>query len=392
MYTRWGLEMVDRKNPQPQGQDDPRSLEDEDGVENVESDNEARIEHPFDPEQIKIRTVNISVDYIVGRIQHNEIDLAPPFQRMRDIWKLGPKSRLIESLLLRIPIPVFYVAADEDENWLVVDGLQRFSTMYDYMTGKFLLKDLEYLKRIEGKKFDQLNRPYQRRISETQLVVNVIERGTPEEVMFNVFRRINTGGVPLSPQEIRHALNPGPVRGFLENLANSKEFRNATNHSIKTGRMVDRECILRFLAFHIDPWENYAANDMDGYLGKAMKKINDQSQQDCDVIAADFKRAMRAAEDIFGKRAFRKIYREDDRSRSRAISRVLFGAWSVGLARRSQREIDTLVRNRKRVEKRFMSLIEDDQEFSNAISYSTSNPKRVRKQFQAIDDLIAEFS
>ena len=378
-------------NP-PGGQDDPRSPTDEDGVENVEIDNEARTEHPFDPEQIKIRTVNISVDYIVGRIQHNEIDLAPPFQRMRDIWKFGPKSRLIESLLLRIPIPVFYVAADEDENWLVVDGLQRFSTMYDYMTGKFLLKDLEYLKRIEGKKFDQLNRPYQRRISETQLVVNVIERGTPEEVMFNVFRRINTGGVPLSPQEIRHALNPGPVRGFLENLANSKEFRNATNHSIKTGRMVDRECILRFLAFHIDPWENYAANDMDGYLGKAMKKINDQSQQDCDVIAADFKRAMRAAEDIFGKRAFRKIYREDDRSRSRAISRVLFGAWSVGLARRSQREIDTLVRNRKRVEKRFMSLIEDDQEFSNAISYSTSNPKRVRKQFQAIDDLIAEFS
>ena len=374
------------------GQDDPRSPTDEDGVEKVESDNEARTEHPFDPEQIKIRTVNISVDYIVGRIQHNEIDLAPPFQRMRDIWKLGPKSRLIESLLLRIPIPVFYVAADEDENWLVVDGLQRFSTMYDYMTGKFLLKDLEYLKRIEGKKFDQLNRPYQRRISETQLVVNVIERDTPEEVMFNVFRRINTGGVPLSPQEIRHALNPGPVRGFLENLANSKEFRNATNHSIKTGRMVDRECILRFLAFHIDPWENYAANDMDGYLGKAMKKINDQSQQDCDVIAADFKRAMRAAEDIFGKRAFRKIYREDDRSRSRAISRVLFGAWSVGLARRSQRQIDTLVRNRKRVEKRFMSLIEDDQEFSNAISYSTSNPKRVRKQFQAIDDLIVEFS
>lgn len=374
------------------GQDDPRSFTDEDGVENVESDNEARIEHPFDPEQIRIRTVNISVDYIVGRIRHNEIDLAPPFQRMRDIWKLGPKSRLIESLLLRIPIPVFYVAADEDENWLVVDGLQRFSTMYDYMTGKFLLKDLEYLRRMEGKKFDQLNVPYRRRISETQLVVNIIERGTPEEVMFNVFRRINTGGAPLNGQEIRHALHPGPVRGFLENLANSKEFRNATSHSIKPDRMVDRECILRFLAFHIDSWENYAANDMDGYLGKAMKRINRKSQSDREVIAADFKRAMRAAGDIFGKRAFRKIYREDDRNRSRAISRVLFAAWSVGLARRSQQEIDTLVRNKKRVEKRFMSLIEDDQEFSNAISYSTSNPKRVRKQFQAIDDLIAEFS
>ena len=381
--------MVDDKNHGRQ--DDLQSPKSEDGVENVESDNEARIEHPFDPEQIKIRTVNVSVDYIVGRIQHNEIDLAPPFQRMRDIWKPVPKSRLIESLLLRIPIPVFYVAADKDENWLVVDGLQRFSTIYDYLIGKFPLKGLEYLSRMEGKKFDQLNPPYQRRINVTQLVVNIIEPGTPEEVMFNVFRRINTGGVPLSPQEIRHALNPGPVRGFLENLANSKEFRNATNHSIKTDRMVDRECILRFLAFHIDPWESYTANDMDGYLGKAMKRVNEKmSQQERDVIAADFKRAMRAAGDIFGKRAFRKIYREDDRNRSRAISRVLFGAWSVGLARRSQQEIDILVRNRKRVEKRFMSLLESDLEFEKAISYSTSTPKRVRKQFQAIDDLIAE--
>lgn len=378
--------MIDDKNLEGQGS--PRSPEDEDGVEIPRSDNEERIEHPFNPERIKIRTANPVVEQVVRRIERGEIDLAPEFQRMRGIWKPEQKSRLIESLLLRIPIPVFYVAADRDENWAVVDGLQRFSTIYDYMIGEFRLSGLEYLNDPDGKKFDELKRHFQRRIGETQLVVNVIEPGTPEGVMFNIFHRINTGGMTLNGQEIRHALNPGPVRGFLKNLAESGEFQNATAGSIASKRMADRDCILRFLAFHVDPWEKYSVNNIDGYLGKAMKKINAMSQQDRDAIASDFKRAMRAATDIFGKQAFRKIYKAG--GRLRPVNRALFGAWGVGLARRSPQEIDVLVRNREGVRERFMSLLVGNQGFEDAISYSTSSPKRVRKQFQAIDDLIAE--
>ena len=114
----------------------------------------------------------------------------------------------------------------------------------------------------------------QRRISETQLIFNVIEPGTPPEVMFNVFLRINTGGMTLNGQEIRHALNPGPVREYLKVLAQSGEFTEATSNSIKEIRMADRECVLRFLAFHIEPWEEYAAKGLDGYLGGIMGKIN----------------------------------------------------------------------------------------------------------------------
>ena len=131
---------------------------------------------------------------------------------MRGIWDNQRKSRLIESLLLRIPIPVFYVAANEDEKWAVVDGLQRISSIHDYVTGVFPLKRLEYREEFNGQRYDLLPRAMQRRISETQLVVNVIEPGTPPEVMFNIFRRINTGGMTLNGQEIRHALHPGPVR------------------------------------------------------------------------------------------------------------------------------------------------------------------------------------
>ena len=120
--------------------------EDEDRGSGLEDEREdiAQIKRPFDPEKIKVRTTPILVDLLISRISHGEIDLAPDFQRLAGIWDNTRKSRLIESLLLRIPIPVFYVAADENDTWSVVDGVQRISTIYDYVTDQFRLSRLEY--------------------------------------------------------------------------------------------------------------------------------------------------------------------------------------------------------------------------------------------------------
>lgn len=352
----------------------------------VEQEDASEIRKPFDPEKIKVRTVNVVVDQLIARIEHGEIDLAPNFQRTAGIWNHRRQSRLIESLLLRIPIPVFYVAADENETWSVVDGLQRTTTINSYVTGQFSLGQLEYLTKLDKYYYDDLPRPMQRRIRETQLIVNVIEPGTPEEVMFNIFRRINTGGMTLNGQEIRHALHPGPVRNYLRKLAEADEFLMATDWSIKTERMADRECVLRFLAFYIDPWETYTANDLDGFLGTAMRKINSMGSKRRRYFSDNFKKSMTAAYNIFENDAFRKRYESDGRRRQ--ISKALFEAWSVGLAQRTDSEIATLVKRRKRVMKQFMSLMNEDQEFDVAISYSTGTPARVRKRFQAIEDLI----
>ena len=361
--------------------------EDESGVEIEREDPEEKIIHPFDPDQIKINTRPILVEQLVARIKHSEIDLAPDFQRHSNLWKDENRSRLIESLLLRIPIPVFYVAADEDDNWSVVDGVQRMSTIYDYVTGVFPLTRLEYL-RLDGQKYDALPRPLQRRISETQFIVNVIEPGTPEEVMFNVFRRINTGGMMLNAQEIRHALNPGHVRDYLKTLAESAEFITATKGNIKPIRMADRECVLRFLAFYIDSPEEYTTDDLDGFLGKAMQKINKMSSEERDACSAAFKKAMRAAFDIFGEYAFRKTSRSD---RKRPISKILFEVWSAQLARCSSDQIRVLVKRREDVQRRFMELIAKDDEFERAISLSTNTVRRVQKRFQAVQQLVEEF-
>ena len=269
----------------------------------------------------------------------------------------------------------------------MVDGIQRMTTINDYVVGEFALGQLEYLTYLNGRTHDQLPRRMQRRIDETLLVVNIIEPGTPEEVMFNVFLRINTGGMTLNGQEIRHALNPGPVRNYLKQLAESKEFTTATNDSVKPIRMGDRECVLRFLAFHMEPWENYAANNLDGYLGHAMKKVNEMRLEDRDALAEDFKKAMCAGFDIFGEEAFRKPRGENNRRRP--VSKALFDSWSVQLARCSPEQIATLIERREDVQKRF-KLLTEDAEFDNVISASTGTPARVRRRFQAIKELVEE--
>ncbi len=358
------------------------------GVEEERDDPRAAIEHPFDPSKIKVHTVPAVVGQLLARIEHDEIDLAPDFQRMSGIWNAEKKSRLIESLLLRIPIPVFYVAADEEERWAVVDGVQRLSTIRDYVAGRFPLSRLEYRSEFDGRRFADLPRAKQRRISETQFVVNVIEPGTPPEVTFNIFRRINTGGMTLNGQEIRHALNPGPVRAFLKGLAGSNEFAEATDRSIRTTRMDDRACVLRFLAFHLTRWEEYSGSSLDGHLDAAMKAINRMGQDRRIVLAEDFRKAMRAAAAIFGDDAFRKRYGPDDFRRP--ISMALFEAWSVQLARCSQEQLDRLVERRDEVRERFMALLNRDQEFEKAISVSTGTPRRIRKRFAAIREFVQE--
>jgi hypothetical protein len=364
-----------------------QGIGEEEGLE-VEREDAAEIKRPFDPARIKVSTKNFVVDQIVSRVDHGEIVLDSDFQRMRGIWNPERKSRLIESLLLRIPIPVFYVSADANETWSMVDGLQRTSTIHDYMKGQFCLQKLEYLERLEGNRYDELPRSMQRRIRETQLIVNIIEPGTPEEVMFNIFRRLNTGGMVLNGQEIRNAMHPGPARTYLKELAETEEFRQATGGSVKPDRMADRECVLRFLAFYIDPWDNYSVHDLDGYLGNTMKQINEMGQSERDRLADDFTKSMRASHAIFAEKSFRKYYHNSDRRRP--VNRALFEVWSVGLARCSDDEIESLIANREKVLDRFMETLSDDLDFQSAISYSTGDSSRVKKRFQTIDLLIRE--
>jgi hypothetical protein len=351
-----------------------------------------RIERPFDPLEIKISRRIVPVGLITRRIEFGEIELAPDFQRRARIWDIVRKSKLIESILLRIPLPVFYVAADEKENWRVVDGLQRLTTIYDFVhtetSHSFNLKGLEYLQAYEGANFDKLPRSIKRRIDETELNINVIESGTPDEVMFNVFKRINTGGITLNGQEIRHALNPGPARGFLTNLADSKELYEATDGSVTDVRMGARELALRFSAFFITPPSEYGGSDLDGFLNEAMKRLNSASEKERMRISDAFKVSMIRAQALFGNDAFRKRF-PSSTSRS-PINRALFEAWSVPLAKLPEDRYRQLLLKSAQLKSAFATELSGNPEFLASISVSTGDRTRVRERFTVVERIIKE--
>lgn len=367
------------------------------GIENElpsEIGSELQIAEPFNPDDIDVATRSMTIDLLLARIRSNAIDLEPDFQRRRGIWTDRQQSRLIESLLLRIPLPTLYAAEDEEEDWAIVDGIQRLTTITRFIDpdaiGESPLKlvGLEYLgESFNGKLFDDLPVRLKRRLRETELVVHVIRHGTPPEVKFNIFARINTGGMPLSAQELRHALIPGNARNFLGRLAGLEAFKQATTNSIRDERMADREMVLRFLAFNMTKPEDFRAYDFDRFLGDAMRQINLLHASDLDRLEHSFVQAMDSAAKIFGQDAFRKRYRATDARYP--INKALFETIAVSLANLSDSERELCIFHQDEVRRRMMELMQD-REFDSAISQGTGGISKVRKRFESVSKIFTD--
>jgi hypothetical protein len=249
------------------------------------------------------------------------------------------------------------------------------------------LAGLEYLSEFNGCSFADLPGRLQTRIEETELVVVLIRRGTPEEVKFNIFARINTGGRPLTRQELRHALIPGPARTFLADLASSEDFRSATGGSVSPDRMSDREMCLRFCAFWITPPDEYPSGDFDGFLRKTMHQINSLDATKRNELRAHFLRAMSASQAVLGSHAFRKRFRGV--SRRSPVNKALFEAQSVTLSGYTGKEVAKLIAHRDHVEAAFLHLM-DSTDFVTAVSAGTGDIGKVRLRFRMLDEMFRE--
>jgi len=353
---------------------------------------EKNIHEPFDPTKIKVDTRPMTIDLVLKRIKYGEIILNPDFQRRADIWTEKAQSLLIESILIRIPLPAFYMDATNEDGWLVIDGLQRLSTLKNFVLEqkadkKLRLTGLEFLTNLEHKTYEELPRNYQRRIDETILNIYLIEKGTPPEVKFNIFRRINTLGEPLSPQELRHALNPGKATKFLDRLAKSQEFIELTDLSEKRKqRMDDHEFVLGFVAFTLTPYQKYPTRKgRDYFLNEAMIKINkiDKSQEK--KIENKFKYAMKAASEIFGDSAFRKI--SNKTKKKYPINKALFEAWSVILSQLNSQQVKILEDRHIILKNRFIEYMEKDKDFLDSVSQAAN---KVEVRFVTIEKIVQE--
>ncbi|MDM8525945.1 DUF262 domain-containing protein [Desulfococcaceae bacterium HSG8] len=390
----------------------------------VESDTEERErQEPFDPEQISIDSKVVSMDTLTRRLLQGSIRLAPAFQR-KEIWDLERKSQLIESLMLKILIPMFYVAADERGKWDVVDGLQRLTAVKEFILGNeymktreeslrgkgFRLKGLEFWgHKYDGLIFSELPNILINRILETEFRFTIINPGTPEEVKRNVFKRINTGGMPLTSQEIRHALYQGESTRLLEKLAQSDEFRKTTAGSVKDSRMAARELILRFLAFSVRSYADYPKNsDMDTFLSDTMRLINIMPElperelheiftnyripairfTNIKTLEKRFSDGMNRASELFGTHAFRKsigIYRRSP------INKALFEVWGNLLADLEDNSFETLLNHKEDFSEEYNSLL-TRQNFGNLISRYSLKHSSVKSRYETLDKIINKYT
>jgi hypothetical protein len=375
----------------------PVGLESESIAEHV-----GEIRAPFDPAKIDVITQMRTVDLLLARLREGEMDLSPEFQRRSNLWNEARKSSLIESILLRIPIPSLYVSEDDSGNYTVVDGLQRMCAIAHFVEVKALnkavnaklaplkLSELQSLP-IEFKNatFDELPRTLQRRISETELTLHVIRASTPPAVKFNIFSRINRGGLPLSAQEIRNAVLPGVWREDARRLYTSSEFLSATEKSIKGERMEDVELVLRFLAhYELNGEERFPDQNLDDFLNDYAERSNSFGVSGREMACNAFIKAMRFAPTVFGKHAFRKYYVAGEARKP--INRGLFEAESVVLANFTEDELQRLSHNQPLVLQKVADLFNSDMAFSSALLYATGRGSSANVRIQKLTTALRE--
>ncbi|MDU4003410.1 DUF262 domain-containing protein [Pluralibacter gergoviae] len=350
-----------------------------------EEDRELEIETPFDPSKIDIIVKPMTIGSLEDRLDNNELDLTPDFQRQANLWDIKRKSRLIESILLRIPLPSFYFSEDVDGSYSVVDGLQRLCTIFHFknvsllnsVTGSKLapleLRGLQYLNELEGKSYLELDRKFQRRVAELEITANIIRANTPFAVKFNVFARLNQGGLPLNAQEIRNAIFPGEWRSRIRNLSDSDIFIKVTEKKVQKLRQQDMELVLRFIAIWQlgSPYTRPANQTLDEFLNMVVEsELSKWDGQRWYDASNAFYTALDAVYAIRGKHAFRKSVGLQSRG---PINRGLFEAEMVVFGSLDTLELDFAKKNRELLEEFLSKALTEDSDFIRALSFGTGS-------------------
>lgn len=367
-----------------------------------EGDEGAEIEVPFDPTKIDIIVKPMTIGSLENRLENEELDLTPDFQRQANVWNAKRKARLIESIFLRIPLPSFYFSEDEEGTYAVVDGLQRLCAIFHFMKPKALaaatgvklpplvLQDLQYLKELNGKTFEELDRKFQRRISELEITANIIRANTPPAVKFNVFARLNQGGMPLNAQEIRNAIFPGQWRKKIKALAESDAFRKATDGKVRTERQQDVELVLRFIALWQlgKPYERPANQTLDEFLNAVVEEqLCQWSEAKWQEAEKAFVHSIDAARSVFGKHAFRKSI---SGQRRRPINRGLFEAQLVICGVLRPENLEKVRARRSLVEQKFAEALSDDDDFIQSLLYATGSASASNTRIKTLAVLMRE--
>ena len=318
------------------------------------------------------------------------IILDSDFQR-ESVWKPIQKAELVESILMGLPLPIFYFNQDKMGRLIVIDGRQRLTALFEYMSDEWALKGLTVLSELNGKKFSKLDPIVQSQIEDYQIQAHVIQPPTPDRIKFNIFDRVNRAGTQLNKQEIRNALYQGKATKLLNEIVKSKTFEEATDKAfIKNSRMKDKYIVLRYIAFHLyfkdELKTEYGIyeykNDIDELLGVTMEYINNMANNKVEELYYLVLESLQKTIDILGANAFRMIRANGSRSP------INMNVFEVLMYLMSKVEVvDHDINNKIRLS---VNDLKNKEEFQDAIGNHRDNRLKVEKRFSMINKLLEE--
>lgn len=341
---------------------------------------------PFETKNIKITNAIVLLPSLINKLKFGEIG-NPEFQRNANLWTNRQMSRLIESILLKLPLPVFYFDVSNPEKWLVVDGLQRLSTIQKFFVDKRLvLNHLEFLTDLNGKNYDDLDRSLCRIIDDTQFMTYQIEAQTPKKVRYSIFNRINTGGLSLNAQEIRQAMNQeGDAVEFLKEVCEDEIFQDVAKVSAK--RMLDRELVLRFVAFKLTNYKDFNSNSMGEFLDDAMEKLDAIKEKNkLEDLKKELIDTLIFSKSVLGdNHRFSRSIADDKKTKT--LNRSLFDVITVCFSEINDKE--EFLKKKDRFVNVFLESLRDERsDFSKAITEGTSSKIAIDSRFKIMNQLI----
>lgn len=401
-------------------------------------------DNPYPYENINIGRDNFSAFQLYRKYKENIIKLDPDFQRESNVWNPKQKSELIESILIGIPLPIFYVKQDKKGNLILIDGRQRLSTIFDYMDNKFSLSGLKILSKFNGFLFKgkdeedekSLKSIYRGKIEDVNLTLHIIKEPTPEKLTYDLFDRVNRGGTRLNNQEMRNAIYQGSSTLFLKTLSKLDSFKNVTE-TISPSRMKDRYLILRFVAFYL--WRKKITldlntknpldykSDLEDFLAKTMDYLNTKQYEVKDIdlksdeiltlsvinneicikenneifvtksdliysnIQISFEKAMKNILDLFGNNSFRLPKKEG--GTLRPINMALFEVityFFIELENEFEEKKEIILTEYNKLINNELYLItnKEDDDFVGSLTYTVDSNKSVIKRFSIIEKKI----
>ena len=351
--------------------------------EGLDTEGESWGDYPLDA--LLIRHEHRTIYEVIKRIDSGSYIMEPDFQRAF-VWPEDKQSKLIESVTMRIPLPVFYLAEDEEGRMIVVDGLQRLSTFHRFVHDQLQLR-LPERAELHRQRFSDLPPKLKNRIEDCNLICYTIDSKVPERARLDIFERVNSGE-PLTRQQMRNSLFMGPATRLLKEASGTESFLKATGSRLNSKTMRDREFVNRFCAFRLLGLDQYRG-DMDDFLARSLRTMNKMTPDDLSRLSDEFQRSMENNYLLFETHAFSRrflgSYERPGRTR-RVLNASIWDVMSTGLSRYNR---DCVTKYADDLRKSFCQLLQDD-EFVTAVTYSTNDSKRVRERFRRSERMFQE--